>query len=749
VNDFSNAKDTSEREEREPEATEPRADTTSEPPVDPGHALSIMDFFKAGFGPRLVSVTAPNGAISPSSTLNPKVLGKAPGRLTPAGWTSLDLNAPKFRCHDRATAETWTRWGANAGFVAGDGYVALDNDQGKILDAIIARVCLKVLGPTVKLLRRFVASPGHLRSAFMLRVVDFVGDPVRVGNQTLKFECTGTKAELQVLAQGKQFVVSGVHPGTGAAYVLSRRVSSLADIPLVELDQFKRIIEGVIAEMQDHGWTLVSGGAGTGPGTSPGAGAGKADPANFEEVAWILERLPNRDVESGKETDWDKFISVYEEWIKVFYAIFGALGAAPQVTALAVGWGDGRTQIGQTAESAWASVVKQDVRSGIGHLRQLARRFIGAEYIARGFPEDDVWFDAQPGRVTQKFKSLAEFLAEYKPLRYIVDRLLAAGGVYTLTGRTGHTKTAFLVIVALAIVTGRQDLLGLEVSQGRVAYLSYENPGDVRMRFGVAAHRLGIDPDVVDKALMILDYRISPEEVAKELIALSTTENGGPFSLVIVDTLQAAFDGSDFNQNKEVLDFVKRQRKLTQLSGGPCVVIAAHPIKNADKASLVPYGGGSILNEGDGNLTIWKENDDAIEVHWQGKWRGVNFDPKWFELEITTAPAIIDTKGRCVPTPVLLPLTPAARAARKRSRMGTRTALLQAMVDAPTASQTGWSFDIQRDKATVSRTLRELETDGLVAEVKGKWSINPKGRKQLADLVRQADETDENEEERV
>ena len=446
-----------------------------------------------------------------------------------------------------------------------------------------------------------------------------------------------------------------------------------------------------------------------------------------------MERLPNRDAPPGEETEWDRHLDDYDNYIRVLYAIFGALGGASRVDKLAVGWANGRAQSKQSAESAWSSVVNSDVRSGIGHLKQLAKQFIGNEYIARGFPDDDVWIDGQPGRATRKFKTLAEFLAEYKPLRYVVDRLLAAEGVYMLTGRTGHAKTAFLVIASLAVVTGRQDLLGLEVSAGRVAYLSYENPIDVRMRFGVAAHRRGIDPGVIGKDLMVMPYHASPEDVAAELTEMSTPENGGPFSLVIVDTLQAAFDGSDFNQNKEVLDFVKRQRKLTRLPGGPCVVIAAHPIKNADKANLIPYGGGAILNESDGNLTIWRE-DDAIEVHQQGKWRGVNFDPKAFELEIATAPAIVDTKGRPVPTPVLIPLTPAAKAAKDRNRLGTRRALLQAMLDNPDASQTGWAFGIGRDKATVSRNLRELATKGLVEEIGDKWIVTASGRKHLTDL---------------
>ena len=363
------------------------------------------------------------------------------------------------------------------------------------------------------------------------------------------------------------------------------------------------------------------------------------------------------------------------------------------------------------------------------------------------FP-DDLWIDAEPGRITRRFKSLAAFLAEYEPLRYVIDRLLAAAAVYLLTGKTGHAKTAFAVIAALAVVTGRQDLLGVEVSAGRVAYLSFENPDDVRMRFAVAAHRLNIDPAVIGDNLMVLRYHASPEEVAEELKGLSSPENGGPFSLVIVDTLQAAFDGSDFNQNKEVLDFVKRQRRLTGLPGKPCVLIAAHPIKNADKTSLVPYGGGSILNEADGNLTIWRA-DDVLELHWQGKWRGLDFDPKPFELELFTAPMIIDTKGRLVPIPVLLPLTAAASAAKKRGHADTRTALLQEMLANPDASQVGWAFGVVRSETTVSRTLKELATAGLVSEIDGKWAVTAKGRKHLADRAKQTDQTKTNGDESV
>ena len=334
--------------------------------------------------------------------------GKSPGKRTPDGWVGVSVNEQKFRCHDRATAELWASWNANAGFVAGDGYIALDNDQGEPLGGIIARVCREVLGPEVELLRRFVASPGHKRDAYLLRVVeDFIG-PAAIANQSFKFECSGITSELQVLGRAKQLVVAGEHPRARAPYVLSKRVTSLADIPVVTPEQFDRIIEGVVAGMEAAGWALVSGGrAGAGPGTPPGA-AGAASSADVEDVVWILERLPNRDVESDKATEWDKLLDDYHEYIKIVYAIIGALGATPEAMTIWLEWANGRAQHpSNQPEAAWASAASNPVRSGIGHLRKLAKQFIGAEYTARGFPDPTPEEQAEYARAEKETRKSA------------------------------------------------------------------------------------------------------------------------------------------------------------------------------------------------------------------------------------------------------------------------------------------------------------------------------------------------------
>src|SRR5690606_22989588 len=98
-------------------------------------------------------------------------------------------------------------------------------------------------------------------------------------------------------------------------------------------------------------------------------------------------------------------------------------------------------------------------------------------------------------------------------------------------------------------------------------------------------------------------------------------------------------------------------RRLTELAGGPCVFAAAHPVKNASAENLLPKGGGSFLNEVDGNLTLAKSPGGA-RMHWQGKHRGPDFEPISFELTTVTAPILVDSRGRDIPTVMARALTP-------------------------------------------------------------------------------------------
>jgi len=103
--------------------------------------------------------------------------------------------------------------------------------------------------------------------------------------------------------------------------------------------------------------------------------------------------------------------------------------------------------------------------------------------------------------------NIRDFCMGYQPMAYVIDGLVRAGYLYTMTASTGSGKTAFNVIAALAVATGREDILGREIEQGRVAYLVFENSDDVRMRFISAANRLSVDFDEIANAIEVLDIR--------------------------------------------------------------------------------------------------------------------------------------------------------------------------------------------------------------------------------------------------
>jgi hypothetical protein len=324
------------------------------------------------------------------------------------------------------------------------------------------------------------------------------------------------------------------------------------------------------------------------------------------------------------------------------------------------------------------------------------------------------------------FKTAAKFCGEYVPLAYTVEPLMRSASLYALTARTGAGKTAFNVVVSLAVTTGRQDILNREVAQGRVAYLACENPDDIRMRFKIAAFLLNIDLDEIGDRLLILDFRAKPEAVHAELKRLAEQE---PFALVIVDTLAAFFDGDNINDAVQGGQFMRRLRPLTQIAGLPSVVVSAHPVKNASEEALVPYGSGAILNEIDGNLTLWKNPQTGlVSLHWQGKLRGLEFEPVPFRFEIMGCPDILDAKGRQVELPTLRPSSEQAAEDRQQGELNADRALLLAMIADPAGTQQQWAQAIGRAKSSINARLQRLKGEKLVDAALGKWNVTAKGR---------------------
>jgi hypothetical protein len=337
--------------------------------------------------------------------------------------------------------------------------------------------------------------------------------------------------------------------------------------------------------------------------------------------------------------------------------------------------------------------------------------------------------DAAPPVVAEplvRVKTLAEFFNEYAPFTYIVEPFVRSSSLYTLTAKTGAGKSAFLLTLALAVATGRGELIGTTVQQGRVGYCAFENPDDLRARLMVAAWVYNIDVDGLADSFVIIDRRAKPEEIAKAL--------QGKFALIICDTLQAAFDGDALNSNTQGRDFMRRERLLTQLLGNPAVVIACHPRKGAGDGELIPYGAGAILNEVDGNLTLRKLTHGHVELHWQGKFRGVEFEPILLRLEMLGSPRVRDNKGRQVQLPAIRPSNPDDVEACEKASTNRDVALLRSVAENPAGTIRAWAAAAGISRSAVDRRLKTLASPAkgkLVARTLDKWELTGAGRKAL------------------
>jgi hypothetical protein len=329
-------------------------------------------------------------------------------------------------------------------------------------------------------------------------------------------------------------------------------------------------------------------------------------------------------------------------------------------------------------------------------------------------------------------KSSAEFVADFKAPEYVLDGILQRRFCYSFTGKTGAGKTAIMLRLSAHVALG-QPLGDREVEQGRVLDFAGENPTDVRMRWIALAQQMDFDINAIDVHFIPGTFKIS--ELRERIQA--EAEQVGDFALVIIDTSAAYFEGDDENNAKQAGVHARLLRGLTELPGGPCVIVACHPPKNAGEDNMQPRGSGGLIAEMDGNLTAMK-HDVTVEMHWQGKFRGPDFSPMSFQLRTVTHERLKDTKGRRIPTVVASHLSDIAKEAMATAARSKENQLLDALVNYGSASMTelatllGWSMrDGKPYKMMVKRTLKALVDDSLIKKDGRGFTLTEAGHKAL------------------
>ncbi len=378
-----------------------------------------------------------------------------------------------------------------------------------------------------------------------------------------------------------------------------------------------------------------------------------------------------------------------------------------------------------------AEFTRRDPAAGAAlrqHLR-LVKSDEGAEVVpAKAAADTSAKPKAEPEAV--ELLSSAAFVRGFVPPDYLIDGLIQRQFFYSLTGKTGSGKTAIALLFA-AFVALNRTMDGREFSRGRVLYLAGENPVDVQMRWIAMAEQTGFDIDVIDVHFIRGVFSVSEMAscIAEQVKAL------GGVSLVVIDTSAAYFEGDDENSNVQAGKYARMQRDLVTLPGSPAVLALCHPVKNAAEDNPLPRGGGSYLNEVDGNLTI--QNSGGIaELHWQGKYRGPDFAPISFQLRTVTHERLKDSKGRTIPTVVASHLSEDKHKELKTVARGNEDALLAVLAGNPGASQAdlarlaGWTTrNGEPYKVMVGRILRKLKKQKLVDEGRDGPELTEAGKK--------------------
>jgi hypothetical protein len=500
-----------------------------------------------------------------------------------------------------------------------------------------------------------------------------------------------TDQRIELLANGQQLVVFGIHPKTGKPYEwFGGEPTSIRhdELPYVRENEAKQFVADAVALLvKEFGYRL--------PPAHP-TETGKAnghDPANWGGL--VDNVVQGRELHDSLRDLAGKLI--------------------------ASGMGDGAVVNFLRALMDRSNVPRDDRWQAryddIPRAVSTAREKIGTR---------------QPSLPNRLLQSSAQFTRSFVPPDPLISGILQRRFIYALTGHTGRGKTAIALLFAAHVALGRR-LGDLDVEKGRVLILAGENPTDAKMRWIALSQQMQFNRNEIDVHWIEGVFKLSD---AFEQVRHEVQEVGG-VDFIIVDSSAAFFEGDDENNNPQQAVHAKRLRDLTHLPGGPCVLVLCHPPKNAGDDNLQPRGGGSYVAEMDGNLTVTKD-DMAVELHWQTKLRGPDFAPVNFLLRSVTHEELKDTKGRLIPTIIAEYLSDTAQEEMTKASRCDEDLALHALASNPRASfaelaaSLGWyAKNGKPNRTKAQRTLGRLQRDKLIKKDRGRYEFTEKGQKAL------------------
>jgi KaiC/GvpD/RAD55 family RecA-like ATPase len=680
---------------------------------------------------RLVPIIPPGATISEKSNLFKRIAagkddrGKTPGIKWPDDtWSGFD-----FVNHESSGSDVsrWNAMGAGVGIKTGNGLVLIDADtRNEALAAIIKSTIEARLGILP------VRIGQYPKAGYLVRTdADFQYTRIEFGQRDDK----GRLLErVEILAEGRQFVAVGIHPGTMQPYRWPDGVPQLDSVPFVSgadlialLDALRPLLPAASDIVREGADTVV-------------------DQASLRGDMDLIRRA----VASTPNTS--ATFPTREAYRDYGYAIKAAAGPEHEAEAFELyadwcaRWEDGENPA-DVVEADWQR-MKAPFRRGASWLYEVATAngcdtdftaatWFSSEAAARA--NDGPLFGENP--VDQKSAAVKKFefvsfadaadgamIDKAKPL---IKGLLDHGAMTVLYGPSNVGKTFVAMDMAYHVATGR-SYAGMKVERGTVIYVAAEGGRGARQRLRAMRDKFGVEG--VDFLLLAspVDLR-RPDADLRPLIE-AVRALGVPVALIVVDTLSRALAGGDENSSVDMGYIVNHFDVLRSVTSAHLMVVH-HSGKNAAAGarghSLLRAATDTEIEVGDGIIEVTKQRD--LDKSWSSA----------FELEVR--PLGFDADGDLVTscTVGLLRHDDAKVEALPPKELEVYEAVMDAYGDTGTPDG-GLSLaeinDLLATKQAVNalrHLLRQLENKRhLVKTKRGKWGLEVAvGRPPLQDVM--------------
>ena len=548
------------------------------------HSNSFFKFWNNGYK-GLVPIIPPDAALSPQSTLFKRLeagkdaRGKAVGIKGKDGlWRGYDwLRGP---IPDEAQIEAWQAMGAGVGIRTGNGLVALDVDT---LDQAIANQAYDLA------VTHFGEAPMRVGRAPKFLMLLRVTEPVSY--QRVEFAgYKGQTERIELLADDRQFVANGIHPGTRQPYTWPTPlppITKLATTDSATINAYFRALQAALPQA-----TVSQGAAATIDRSTVNQQHLIGNP---ERVKAAVRALPNT----------AELFPTYDDYIRIGAAIKGATQDDPALgLELFLEWSakyDGNDP--ETAEADY-SRIKAPFEIGASYLYDLADKHShGAFDKAEAWLQDVIEAD-DPFSVQEARTKTLDAGPDFEPLKLIsplewqgkepkereweVEGWIPKGEVTLLYGDGGIGKTLLIHQYATAAAAG-MDWLGQPTRKARVLCFFCEDSEDELHRrqrdilAGMMLDYADIDENLriaprkfLDNAFAHWDRNTGALRLQNIWIALRDAAVEFKADVVIVDTIADVFSGSEIDR-VQVNSFVKAclGRLASEING--TVIALGHP----------------------------------------------------------------------------------------------------------------------------------------------------------------------------